>query len=188
MLSTLLYRSRVIIRAIAPFIDERTRVLDIGCGNAVVSSEIMRHFGCRLIGTDVQKYLSRNIEFRKMPSYNKLDFNNNEFDLGLFNDVLHHIPGGLQMVLIKEALRVCSRVLVFEVEPSLLAKLAEYPLNWINNRNVPIPLSHRAKEEWLELFQENHIRSNFYPVARPSLWYPFVNYLFYLEYSRGIAG
>lgn len=181
MEATFKYRSRIIIKGITPFLNKKSKVLDIGCGNGVVSQEIEKHFGCSIKGTDVWEYLIRNIEFKKMPSRDKLDFKNGEFDVGLFNDVLHHISSERQIILVKEALRVCKQVLIFEVKPTFIAMLVEYPLNWLNNINVANPLSHRDKEGWMQLFKENHIYCEFYHIERPSFWYPFVNYLFCLE-------
>ena len=180
MEATLKYRGRVIIKGISSFIDERTKVLDIGCGNGVISDQIAKHFKCYMAGTDIWRYLRRDMPFKEILE-DKLDFQNNEFDFGLFNDVLHHVSQERQMVLVKEALRVCRKVLIFEVAPTFMAKLVEFPLNWINNIHVANPLAHRDKEDWMRLFKENNIRCEFYQIAKPSFWYPFINYLFHLK-------
>ncbi len=181
MEATLKYRGRVISEGISPFVNAKSRILDIGCGNGVIASEIAKYFKCSVTGTDVCEYLVKDIKFRKMPDQKTLDFKNKEFDLGLFNDVLHHVPFENQIVLIKEALRVCHGALIFEVKPTLAAKIAEYPLNWVNNMNVPILLTHRDKNNWLRLFERHNLCCEFYPIKKPAFWYPFINYLFYLK-------
>ena len=224
---TLKYRSKIIIGAIAQFISEDTKVLDIGCGNGIVSYELKKFFNCCLVGTDISEYLVvkcmgvgqhnadmnecvslnecagldectgpdgckskstyirndtqfKGIEFKKMQGEFDLDFNDNEFDIGLFNDVLHHIPRDSQIRLIKDALRVCSDVLVFEVKPTLIAKICDCGSNWIHNPKMPIPLTHRTRKDWEKLFNDNHIPFQYYEVMKPFFCYPSNNYLFHL--------
>lgn len=184
MEATLKYRGRVIISGIKPFINEKTKILDIGCGNGVISDQIAKYFNCSMTGTDIWRYLHREMPFKKILDRDKLDFQDGEFDVGLFNDVLHHIPQDRHITLMREALRVCRKVLIFEVAPTFMAKLVEFPLNWINNIRVANPLAHRDRENWMRLFKENNILCTFYQIRKPSFWYPFVNYLFYLEKGR----
>ncbi len=181
MEATLKYRAKIIIGAISPYVNKGTRVLDIGCGNGVVSTEISKHFGCAIFGTDVKKYLKKNIKFKMMPREDKLDWGDHEFDIGLFNDVVHHIPSDGQIVILKEALRVCNRVLLFELEPTLAAKIVECPMNWINNPTVPLIFTHRTKENWAKLFRQNDIDYEYRPIKKPSFWYPCDHFLFCLK-------
>lgn len=177
-------RSRMVIKAIAPFISNSSKVLDIGCGNGVISHEVQKFFNCKLIGTDILEYSEKNIIFKKMLKDDKLDFNNNEFDIGLFIEVLHHMPFETQLKLIKDALRICPKVLIFEVESTLLAKGADYLVNQLHNREMNIPFTFRKKNEWLRLFEENNIRCESYGVTKPHLlrfFWPFTYHLFCLK-------
>lgn len=174
-------RSKITIKAIQPFLSAHKKVLDIGCGNGVVSNEIKKYFNCSITGTDVIDYLKVNIDFKKMSREDKLDFNDKEFDIGLFSVVLHHIPFDIQIRLIKEALRVCSEVLIFEEEPTFTAKLIDYATNKINSPKVRILLTHRDKEGWIELFKQNNINFEYHPVKKPIFFYLITRYLFYLK-------
>lgn len=178
---TLKYRSRIVINAIFSFLSENKKVLDIGCGNGVVSYEIKKFFSCNLIGTDIFNYFKKDIDFKQMRKEDELDFSNKEFDIGLFIDVLHHTPFKAQVKLIREALRVCSEVLIFEVKPTFIAKAVDYLINKTHNSNMPILLTHRTKEEWIKLFSNNNIYFKFYKVKKPIFYYPSTNYLFYLK-------
>ena len=182
--SSLRYRGKIIIRAIAPFMSKEKRVLDVGCGNGVVSHQIEKHFGCRLLGTDILHYTIKDIAFMRMQKDFTLSFKDNEFDIGLFNDVLHHMPFERQLILIKEALRVCSEVLIFEAKPTLITKLLDRLANHIHNPDMPITLTHRAKEDWLRLFKEQGITAESYGVVKPIIGYPFTNFLFRLSSSK----
>lgn len=176
---TLKYRSRIVIGAIAPFLSKEKRILDIGCGNGVVSDEIRSHFGCQLVGTDILSYLRRPIEFVLMKTPDALEFGDKAFDFGLFIDVLHHMPFERQIALIKEARRVCRGVLIFEVKPTLLAKTVDFLANQLHNHRMPLALTHRTKQEWMRLFEEQRITAEFFEVRKPAFW-PSTNYLFFL--------
>lgn len=174
-------KSKTVIKAIAPFISRNSMVLDIGCGNGVVSSEIKQYFNCQLVGTDILNYSKIDIDFRQMVQGDRLDFATNEFDVGLFIDMLHHVSFETQLKLINEALRVCPMVLLFEVKATFLAKIVDYLINQLHNREMPILLTHRKKNDWIRLFQENDIDFRYYDVKRPLLGlFPFTYYLFCL--------
>jgi ubiquinone/menaquinone biosynthesis C-methylase UbiE len=156
------------------------KVLDIGCGNAVVGHEVQQSFGCRLTGTDVLSYRKRDIPFKLMPSPCQLDFADGEFDIGLLVDVLHHIPFDTQHLVIEESLRVCKGVLVFEVAPTWIAKALDIAMNKIHNSEMNLCLTHRNHAGWQELFETRRIPYRFHPVKKLFPGYPFTNYLFAL--------
>ncbi len=178
---TLKYRARIVIKAISPYLSKDKKVLDVGCGNGVVSHEIKKFFNCDLTGTDIFSYLKRDIKFRLMQKDDRLDFNDKEFDTGLLIDTLHHISFDGQIKIIREAMRVCREVLIFELRPTLIAKARDFLMNKIHCRNIPIPLTHREKEGWMELFRDNSIAFKFYDIKKFDIFCPATNYLFRLE-------
>ncbi len=182
------YRSKLIIKQIAPFISKDKKVLDIGCGNGMVSYEIKKYFNCDITGIDTLSYIKKDIFFKKMEEEDKIPFNDKEFDIGLFITVLHHISFEKQIKIIKEALRVCSEVLVYEQEPTFRAKVIDYLFNKIfYNKKMHIPLAQRTKEEWGEFFRKNKIDYTNYDVKRPGWWYPSINFLFCLKKENNIT-
>jgi SAM-dependent methyltransferase len=183
METTLKYRSKIVIKALAPFLSREQRILDIGCGNGVVSAEISQHFGCGLVGTDILHYLKRDIDFKLMNKPDVLDFKDKAFDVGLMIDVLHHLPFDRQITLIQEARRTCRAVLLFEVKPTLIAKAVDCLVNQVHNHKMPIPLTHRSRDGWMRLFTAHHIPVHFYAVKKPAFFYPSTNYLFSLHGS-----
>jgi ubiquinone/menaquinone biosynthesis C-methylase UbiE len=178
---TIKFRSKIIIEAIKPFISPAKRILDVGCGNGVVSREIEKHFNCFLTGTDILDYRLEKINFKKMLFEDRLDFEDKSFDIGLFTDVLHHIPFATQIKLIQEALRVCSQVLIIEVKPTFTAKLIDYMVNQIHNKDMQIIYTFRNERQWQELFRKNGITSSYIKVKKPFFLYPISNYLFSLK-------
>ena len=178
---TIKFRSKIIIEAIEPFISPGKRLHDVGCGNGVVSREIEKHFKCFLTGTDILDYRLEKINFKKMLCEDRLDFEDKSYDIGLFTDVLHHIPFATQIKLIKEALRVCPLVLIIEVKPTFAAKLIDYTVNQIHNKDMQIIYTFRNEREWQELFRKNKITSTYIKVSKPFSLYPITNYLFCLR-------
>lgn len=177
---SLKYRGGMVINAIKPLMPDGGSVLDIGCGNGVVSHEIRTYFGCPLTGTDIMEYLKRDIPFRKMPAPAALPFADKEFSCGLLIDMLHHVPLDGQLPLVREALRVCRQVLIFEVKPTLLAKVVDVGANLIHNARMPICLTHRTVDQWVGLFEHDGMRCEVCPVHRPLLWAS-TNYLLSLK-------
>ncbi len=180
---TLKLRARHIARSIAPYLSQNSRVLDIGCGNGVVTHELRKIFGFAILGTDVAKYLKKDIPFAQMKSATQLDFEDGQFDVGLINDVLHHIEYDHQLKLIQEAARVCKSILIFEAKPSQLTFLADKMLNRIHNKEMPIPLTFRRQEEWEKAITAKGLACTGKELKKPFMFYPFQNFLLRVAYQ-----
>lgn len=174
---TLKLRARHIGRSIAPYLSQNSRVLDIGCGNGVVTLELQNMFGFDISGTDVAQYLKKDIPFTPMKSATQLDFENKHFDVGLINDVLHHIDHDNQLKLVQEAARVCKTVLIFEARPSRLTFFFDRVLNRIHNKDMPIPLTFRHLEEWKKAIAATGLACSGRELKKPFVFYPFQNFL-----------
>lgn len=173
------YRSNLIISAYKNWVKESTKALDIGCGTAVVSWQLAKHFNLKLIGTDVEKYLRANINFVLMKTPDSLPFKNNTFDIAFFNDVLHHTTKANQVKLLKEALRVAGKVLIFEDKPTLINKVFDILLNKIHNPNMSLDLTHRKVADWQKLFKKLGVKIQTTYVRRP-FFYPLSHVAFLL--------
>lgn len=174
------YRGKLIIDAYRKWIKRGETVLDVGCGNGVVSNEIKNQFKLNLTGCDVMSYLTENIPFIKMKSEDKLPFRTKSFDIAMFNDVLHHTSFATQQKLLVEALRVADKVLIFEVKPTIVGIIADYLLNKVHNKNMNIPFTFRTVGGWQALFKSLGIKYGSLEVKRP-LFYPFSHIVFYLQ-------
>lgn len=105
-------RVEVLARHIAPLIPQNAKVLDIGCGDGLISSIIsnMRK-DISITGVDVLMRGKSYIEVRLFDG-RTLPFENNEFNVVLFIDVLHHTTN--QLELLEEAKRVASDVIIIK--------------------------------------------------------------------------
>ncbi|NQU98267.1 class I SAM-dependent methyltransferase [Candidatus Woesearchaeota archaeon] len=180
METTIKWRGRILIKAIKRFSLQDKKVLDIGCGNGVITDQLQKYFNLKITGLDILNYLTKKIDFQLMKEEDKIPYKDNKFDLGIFTDALHHMPYKIQVKLIKEALRVSKEVLIFEVAPTFKGKLIDFLINQIHNANMPILLTHRNKQDWMKVFAKNNIKAEFYPVKTPFI-YPFIHYLFHLR-------
>lgn len=176
---TLKYRSKVIIDAYDGWISPSDTALDIGCGNCVVSEELKKHFECSIYGTDVLDYRKRDIPFKLMKDPRALPFGDKEFEVAMFNDALHHCDD--QEALLIEAARVAKSVLLFEMEPTITAKVVEILINQIHNPAMNIPFNIRTKDEWTRLFKRLNFDFELRGIKKPSVFYPFVNFAFKIK-------
>lgn len=173
-------RGNLIIATYNAWLRPQSKVLDIGCGNGVVSEHIAQTLNLRLTGCDTLKYLTRPIAFSQMTVENKLSFSKMAFDTTMFNDVLHHIHREDQEKLIKEAMRVSKQVLIFELKPTLLGAIADWTINKIHNWNMRIPFTYRTVNQWCELFKKLKLKCEIKYVTAP-WWYPFSHVAFRLS-------
>lgn len=172
---SLIYRSRIIIAAYRDWIPESSRVLDIGCGNAVVTDELRKKFKCFIFGTDAMDYRKRGIPFKMMADKNRLPFGDDEFDICMFNDTLHHCRN--QDALLKESLRVAAKTLIFEMEPNVISKSLDILINQVHNPKMDLPLNIKKAQEWRDYLQGLNFDFQFRDIKRP-FFNPFKNFAF----------
>ncbi len=154
------------------WIKKDQKILDIGCGTGITTKVITQNFKVSVTGCDVANYLMFNIPFYKISKNGKLPFRNKSFDLVMLNDVLHHVDKQYQIRIIKEALRVAKKVLIFEAQPTISAKIFDTLLNKFHYSSLDAPLTFRSGSDWQELFSFMKLKYIIKKVERP-FWYPF---------------
>lgn len=173
---SLKYRSRIIIDTYRDWISEFDKVLDIGCGNAVVTEELRRHFGCIITGVDILDYRKRDIPFTLLTNRYLLPFEDSEFNVSMLNDSLHHCKDW--QPLFREAIRVSRRVLIFEMEPTLTAKAFDRLINIVHNPGMEAAVSLRTLEEWKRYFRKDNLDFEYRKAKKPIWLYPVKHFAF----------
>ena len=174
------FRADLIVKTYLEWINPKDRVLDVGCGNGVVTAYLAHRFKVKIYGCDIENYLIKKINFTQMTDEYVLPFKSNSFDVIMLNDVLHHLPKNKQYLILKESKRVGKKVLLFEVYPNLIGKYYDFVINKIHNPNMRIPWSFRDVHGWEQLFKKNRLKSETVVVPRPLL-YPVQHLAFKLE-------
>lgn len=168
------YRSKLIIGSYRSWLRRKEKVLDIGCGNGISTETIAKVLEVDAAGCDVEKNIVVKLPFSIIPKSGKLPFKNHSFDAAMLNDVLHHVDKQYQIPIMKEALRVAKKVLIFEAEPTLSGKIFDMILNRLHYRSLQTPLTFRWRNEWIELFKKMGLNYKTKTVKAP-FWYPFAN-------------
>lgn len=166
------YRGSLIKGVYKKWIKTGDRVLDVGCGNGYVADLLARELNIKITGCDVKNYLCVIVPFVKLGKNNKLPTVNKKYDAVMYNDVMHHIDAKDQEGVILEGLRVGKKVLLFEMEPTILNKILDYVLNKFHYDSLDTPLSFRTARDWGKLFKKMSLKYKVVKVKRP-FWYPF---------------
>lgn len=144
---------------LSPHIKLNEKVIDIGCGNMLISQELVNSKQVQVQGIDV---LDMNLT--KLPSQlfngKKIPYPDKHFDTSLLIGVLHHVKE--QDKLIAEAKRVSSKIIIFEdIYFSKIGKL------WIKIRdvigNIPeepkmnFALNFHSDKDWKNIFTSHKL-------------------------------
>lgn len=174
------YRFLLMVKAYDRWLKKNEKVLDIGCGKGTITKFLIDRYSLHLQACDINNYLiDKKISFKKMVG-GKLPKFKQKFDAALLNDVLHHISKDKQASIIKDSLKVASKILIFEMKPTLLAKIFDFLLNKFHYGDLETPLSFRTVSDWKRLFKKFNIKSKLVIINRP-FWYPFSHIAFMIE-------
>ena len=124
----LIFRAKTIARLLSSHIKHKDTILDIGCGNMLLSHELQKGKQAYIKGIDV---LDMNLTTLPFQIFNgkKIPYPNKRFDTCLLIGVLHHVQD--QKSLLVEAKRVSSKIIIFEdIYSSNIEK------SWIKIRDI----------------------------------------------------
>ena len=185
MLFTQKLRARFVRRMIRLHIPHDTReILDIGCGNGIVSRRIQDGIGVPVIGTDLTDYRDDRVEFMPM-THTKYGYyiqphpSREKYDVGTMVDVFHHLTYLEQPMILDEALRHCRWLIIVEPVVNRVLVLVDVLANVVHNPGMPITLTFRTLDGWLELFGAKSFRG----LYRTPFWWPVNYHVFVLESS-----
>ena len=147
-------RTAVLSRVISGLLPRNARVLDVGCGDGLLSRIIMTSRpDVTIEGIDVLVRPSTHIPVRPFNGV-QLPYQDDAFDGVMFVDVLHHTDD--PEVLLREAGRVTRGVVVMKDHRrnGILAGPTLRFMDWIGNarHGVAIPANYWPEQRWRETF------------------------------------
>jgi SAM-dependent methyltransferase len=139
---------------LTPLIPPNARVLDVGCGNGLLASQLVqRRPDVQVRGIDVLIQEQCFIPVDKFDG-RVIPFEDASFDVVMFVDVLHHTDDA--MATLREAVRVARQVILIKDHPkdSLLAGLNLRFMDWVANRRhgIALPYNYWSRQQWDHAF------------------------------------
>jgi len=181
MKKTIEFRSKLFIKGCSNLIGQNDKVLDVGSGNGIMAWEFKKRFGCDIVCTDILNYIQVELPFIKMNDPCKLSFQDNEFDLVMLIDMLHHTNDSTQKMLITEGKRIGKSILIFETRPTLKAKILDHVLNYIHEKNMNIPLNFKNEFYWKKILDNVGFNSINYIEVKEPIYYPLSHFGYYCK-------
>lgn len=146
-------------------------LLDVGCGNGAISSQLLKfHQGLlRVEGVDVVVPNSTDISVTRYDGAS-IPFGDNSFDAVLLCDVLHHVKDQAGIVtVLTECARVARKVVVVKDHPidSYFDRKFISVLDTIGNWNagIAMPLTFLSRRQWQQAFEDAGLEALIYKEA-----------------------
>lgn len=153
-------RVRVISSHIAPILPENAEVLDVGCGDGLIDRLILEHRpDVNICGIDV---LIRPHTYIPVTQFDgrSIPFKDNEFDVVMFVDVLHHTEE--PEILLKEAERVSNKCIIIKdhCKNGFLAEPILRFMDWVGNarHGVVLPYNYWDEMSWKKAFESLNLK------------------------------
>ena len=153
-------RSEKVFRQIEPYIEEGSKVLDLGCGDGRIGYMLHIDKGCEVQLMDVKNYNKTPLP---LSIYNgtSVPGQDNSFDHVLLITVLHHAENPVYLA--RDALRLAAKsVIVIEsvyLDGIPLHKKANALMDWFSSRilndpEVPVPFNFLTPTAWVAIFEK----------------------------------
>ena len=152
-------RVRVLTESIASVLPTNATVLDVGCGDGLISSRVVAaRPDLRIEGIDVLVRPQTHIPVRQFDG-SVLPYADDSFDAVLFVDVLHHTDD--PNVLLREAARVARTCIVIKdhCRDGFLAGPTLRFMDWVGNAHhgVVLPYNYWPEQCWRDAFAANKL-------------------------------
>ena len=171
-------RARILSDWFAEFAPRGCRILDVGCGDGLISALLQsKRPDLSIQGIDVLARESTHIPVRKFDGTH-MPFQDGFFDVVLFSDVLHHTED--PRILMREACRVADHVLIKDHYREGLAAYSRLRfMDWIGNARfgVALPYNYWTKAQWREAWRLMGLRTE-QMSTQLGLYFPPVNWIF----------
>ncbi len=153
-------RVRVLSDWFAQLTPQRARVLDVGCGDGLISAMLRgKRPDVEILGVDVLLREHTHIPVQTFDG-ERLPFEDGAFDVVLFSDVLHHTAEPLTLQ--REARRVAGQCVLIKdhYRKGLGAGARLRLMDWVGNARfgVSLPYNYWTEAQWQSGWQEIGLR------------------------------
>lgn len=153
-------RVRVLRDSLASLIPQGATVLDVGCGDGLLASLIMRERpDVEVKGVDVLVRDQPHVPVTEFDG-KRIPYGDKSFDVVMFVDVLHHTEE--PMILLREAVRVARKAILIKDHTmnGLLAGATLRFMDEVGNRRhgVALPYNYWPKQKWLAALRELNLK------------------------------
>ncbi|HVI07960.1 MAG TPA: class I SAM-dependent methyltransferase [Candidatus Binatia bacterium] len=153
-------RVEVLAGWFAELLPQGVRVLDIGCGNGLISAALLaQRPDLRVEGIDVLPRTLTHIPVQIFDGTH-IPFPDAAFDVALFSDVLHHTID--PSVLLREARRTASQYVLIKdhYREGIAANSRLRFMDWVGNARfgVALPYNYWSEREWRAAWAESGLQ------------------------------
>ncbi|MFI5242102.1 MAG: class I SAM-dependent methyltransferase [Gemmatimonadales bacterium] len=153
-------RVRILAHHLAEIIPEGGRVLDVGCGDGLISRAIMdQRPDLEIEGVDVMLRPTTHIPATKFDG-TTLPFADDSFDYVTIVDVLHHTSD--PVIMLAESCRVARKGVVLKdhLREGFGSRATLRLMDWVGNRghDVVLPYNYLSRSEWDAAFARARLR------------------------------
>ena len=172
-------RTRVLTTHLAPLLAPDAKVLDVGCGDGLISHLIQtKRPDVSIEGIDVLAREGAWIPVRHFDGF-RIPYPDKSFDAVLFVDVLHHASDA--KALLAEATRVARRHVILKdhILKGFLAGRTLRFMDWVGNAHhgVVLPYNYWSEQQWSMAFADLRLRVQ-YRTQQLGLYPPPASWLF----------
>ena len=174
--------ARKMCRECRDFIEKKSKILDLGCGSAIVAKEFGDFFEAEVSGVDIDDKRVYPIPF-KIIDGRLLPFPRNSFDVILISYVLHH--SGDPVSLLSQAEKLAPKIIIYEDIPEgffskILCKIHGSSFGVLFQEKKQ-KTNFKTISQWQEIFKDLRLRLIYKKIFRGPLVYPVKKALFVLK-------